>query len=78
MAVFYREYFEKMKDYFHPNIVTFTDHYTDDKGVVELPAFHGCGLKNRNSTKKLKDYRNGNQCQNRIWYLPYDKILDPG
>ena len=31
MTVFYREYFDKMKDYFHPNIVTFIDHYTDDK-----------------------------------------------
>ena len=67
MAVFYREYFDKMKDYFHPNIVTFIDHYTDDKEVVELPAFHGCDLKNRNGTKKLVDYRNGNQCLCGVW-----------
>ena len=94
-AAFYKEYFDKMKDYFHPNTVTFIDHYTDGKGVVELPAFHGCGLKNRNGTKKLVDYRNGNQClcsvwsdenskiksgkiKSKIWYLPYDKIYDPG
>ena len=45
MTVFYKEYFDKMKDYFHPNIATFIDHYTNDNGFVELPPFHGCGLK---------------------------------
>ena len=42
-------------------------HYTNDKGLVELPPFHGCGLKNRNGTKKLVDYRNGNQCLCGVW-----------
>ena len=45
-----------MKDYFHPDVVTFIEHYTDDKGLVELPPFHGCDLRNRNGTKKLIDY----------------------
>ena len=74
MAVFNREYFDKMKDYFHPNIVTFIDHYTDDKWVVELPAFHGCGLKNRNGNKKLVDYRNSNQCLCGVWSDENSKI----
>ena len=67
MAVFYKEYFDKMKDYFRPNIATFIDHYTDDNGFVELSPFHGWGLKNRNGTKKLVDYRNGNQCLCGVW-----------
>ena len=56
------------------NIVTFIDYYTDDKGVVELPAFHGCGLKNRNDAKKLVDYRNGNQCLCDVWSDENSKI----
>ena len=74
IAAFYKEYFDKMKDYFHPNTVTFIDHYTDGKGVVELPAFHGCGLKNRNGTKKLVDYGNGNQCICGVWSDENSKI----
>ena len=56
-----------MKDYFHPNVATFIEHYTDNKGLVELPPFHGCGLKNRNGSLKLVDYRNGNQCLCPVW-----------
>ena len=36
-------------------------------GVVELPPFHGCGLRNINGTKKLVDYRNANQCLCGVW-----------
>ena len=67
MAVFYIEYFDCMKDYFHPNVATFIDHYTDDNGLVSLPAFHGCGLKNRNGTKKLVNDSNGDQCICGVW-----------
>ena len=74
MACFYKEYFDKMKDYFHPNVVTFIDHYTDDTGFVELPPFHRCGLKNRNGTKKLVDYRNGNQCLCGVWSDENSKV----
>ena len=67
MAVFYIEYFDCMKDYFHPNVATFIDHYTDDNGLVSVPAFHGCGLKNRNGTKKLVNDSNGDQCICGVW-----------
>ena len=30
MTFFSREYYETMKDYFHPNVHTFIDRYTDD------------------------------------------------
>ena len=74
MAVFYKEWNDKMKDYFHPNIATFIDHYTDDKRLVELPPFHWCSLKNRNGTKKLVDYRNGNQCLCGVWSDQNSKV----
>ena len=35
--------------------------------MIKLPAFHGCGLKNRYGTKKLVDYGNGNQCICGVW-----------
>ena len=42
--------------------------------MIKLPAFHGCGLKNRNGTKKLVDYRNGNQCICGVWSDENSKI----
>ena len=56
-----------MKDYFHPNVSTFIDNYTSDVGFVQLPIYHGCGLKNKRSNKKLIDYQNGHQCICSVW-----------
>ena len=67
MALFFYEYYEVMKDYFHPNVHGFIDRYTDDEGLVSLPPFHGCELKNRNGSQKLIDYRNGKQCLCPVW-----------
>ena len=50
MTFFSREYYETMKDYFHPNVHNFIDRYTDDEGLILLPPFHGCNLKNRNGS----------------------------
>ena len=55
MALFFYKYYEAMKDYFHPNVHGFIDRYTDDEGLVSLPPFHGCKLKNRNGSRKLID-----------------------
>ena len=74
MAVFYIEYFDYMKDYFHPDVATFIDHYTDDNELVQLPAFHGCGLENRNGTKKLVNYSNGDRCICGVWSDGNSKI----
>ena len=67
MASFYIDYFYKMKDYFHPNVSTFNDHYTSDVGFVQLPIYHGWGPRNKRGTKKLIDYRNGHQCICGVW-----------
>ena len=51
-----------MKDYFHPRLHNFIDNYLcADNDLIMLPPYHGCGLKNRNGTKTLIDYRNGMQ-----------------
>ena len=67
MTFFSREYYETMKDYFHPNVHNFIDRYTDDEGLILLLPFHGCNLKNRNGSRKLIDYRNDKQCLFLLW-----------
>ena len=67
MALFFYEYYEAMKDYFHPNVHSFIHRYTDDEGLVSLLSFHGCELKNRNGSRKLIHYRNGKQCLCPVW-----------
>ena len=67
MALFFYDYYKAMKDYFHPNVQHFIDRYTDDEGLVSLPPFHGCKLKNKNGSRKLIDYRNGKQCLCPVW-----------
>ena len=67
MVLFLYEYYEAMKDYFHPNVHGFIDRYTDDDGPVSLLPFHGFELKNRNDSRKLIDYRNGKQCLFPVW-----------
>ena len=49
-----------MKDYLHQNVYSFIGRYTDDKGFVLFPPFHGCNLKNGNGSRKLIDYKMGN------------------
>ena len=67
-TIFSRDYYEKMKDYFHPNIPSFIDDYSgSDDDLIMLPPYHGCGSGNRNRTKKLIDYKNGNQCLCPVW-----------
>ena len=50
MILFFYEYYEAVKGYFHPNMHGFIDKYTDHEGLVSLPPFHGCELKNRNGS----------------------------
>ena len=88
IMIFSREYYEKMKDYFHPRIHYFIDNYSDEEGnLILLPPYHGCGLKNRNGTKKLIDYRNGKQCLFLLWsdenknihdYCPFTRFITFG
>ena len=65
--IFLKEYYEDMKDYFNPNIHLFIEEYTHNHDMYFLPPYHGCGLQNRNGTRKLIDYRNGKQCLFPVW-----------
>ena len=66
--IFSREYFERRKDYFHPRVCAFVENYWDaGNELYMLPTFHGCGLKNKNGTKKMIDYRNGKKCLFPTW-----------
>ena len=70
------EGFEHFKSIFHPNLIANKDHYLKG-GMYRFPPYHGCGLKNRNGTNKLIDYKRGQQClfptEKRYW-KPYKTI----
>ena len=73
---FAREGFEHFKNIFHPNVRKNADHYLTN-GWYRFPPYHGCGLRNRNGSNNLIDYKRGYQClfptEKRHW-KPYAKI----
>ena len=44
------EYYQNVKDYLHPNIHTFVNHYRD-ANITCFPNYHGCNHKNKNRKK---------------------------
>ena len=68
--------YETIKDYLHPNVHTFVDHYRNGH-LIDLPFYHGCNRVNRNGTRKLIEYRNGVQCicptNKPYWKITKDK-----
>ena len=66
MTVLTVDYFNQIKDYVHPNLQTIIKDYQNGN-LITLPPFHGCGHKNRNGTRKLKDYAHGRQCITPSW-----------
>ena len=54
-------YYETIKDYLHPNVHTFVDHYRNGD-LIDLPFYHDCDRLNTNGTRKLIEYKNGMQC----------------
>ena len=67
MGILIDTYYERVKDYLHPNIHTFINHYKDGH-LINLPIYHGCDKVNRNGTRKLIRYEIGEQC-----IIPTDK-----
>ena len=61
MACFHINHCLNAKDFIHPNITCNIDHYRKGN-LVQLPEFHGCGLRNRNGFIKRVDYKRGFQC----------------
>ena len=58
MGLLIDTYYERLKDYLHPNIRTFINHYKDGH-LINLPIYHVCDKVNRNGTRKLIRYEIG-------------------
>ena len=58
MTVMTVDYFERIRDYVHPNVKKFVNYYKDGN-LIQLPLSHGCCNRNKNGTKKLINYTNG-------------------
>ena len=66
----------RFKNIFHPNIVANKYHYLKDR-MYHFPVYHGYGLRNRNGTNKIIDYKRGYQClfpTDKRYWKPYNKI----
>ena len=76
MTVLTVEYFNKIKDYVHPNLQTIIkDHQNGN--LITLPPFHGCGHRNKNGTRKLIDYAHGYRCITPSWRNYWKKDVRP-
>ena len=67
MAYIVIEDYYRFKNYIHPHIKECIDHQRH-KNIIHLPACQSCDIVNKNSTRKLVDYRRGSQC-----FYPTDK-----
>ena len=66
MTVLAVEYFNKIKDYIHPNLQTIIKDYQNGN-LITLPPYHGCSHRNKNGTWKLIDYARGYRCVIPSW-----------
>ena len=72
MIVLTAEYFNKIKDYIHPNLQTIIkDHQNGN--LITLPPYHGCSHGNKNGTRKLIDYVRGYWCVTPSWRNYWEK-----
>ena len=76
MAFLALVYYEKIKDFLHPNVNSVINVYRKDN-IIELPPYHGCNHLNRNGTRKYIYYDRGYQCvlstQKWYWRIKKDK-----
>ena len=61
MPLFQYKYYEAVKDYLHPNIRSFINHYKCGN-LIDLPAFQGCNKVNKNGIRKPILYEIGEHC----------------
>ena len=70
MGLLHDDYYEAVKDYLHPGIHDFINHYTRGH-LIDLPPYHGCNRVNKNGTRKEIQYQMGEQCvvptEKRYW-----------
>ena len=43
-------YYKQVKDYLHPHLNQFINHYRNGD-IIDLPLYHGCNHLNRNETR---------------------------
>ena len=66
MLVLTVDYFNKIKDYIHPNSQTIIKDYKNGNVITLLP-FNGCAHRNKNGTRKVIDYARGYRCVTLSW-----------
>ena len=54
-------YYEQIKNYLHPHINQYINHYRDGD-IIDLPQYHGCNRLNRCGTRKEIEYNLDYQC----------------
>ena len=76
MGCMTERYYEQVKDYLHPHLNQFINHYRNGD-IIDLPLYHGCNRLNRNGTRKEIEYNLGYQCiiptYKRYWKETKDK-----
>ena len=69
-------YYEQVKDYLHPHLNQFINHYRDEE-IIDLPLYHCSNRLNKNRTRKEPQYNLGYQCivptHKRCWKETKDK-----
>ena len=76
MGCFTAGYYDQVKDYLHPHLHSFV-HYYKQGGLTDLPLCHGYDKRNKNGTRKLINYDQGNQCispTNNLYWKKNPKI----
>ena len=61
MVLLTDEYYNAVKDYLHPNIHKFVNHYRRGN-FIDFPHYHGSDKFNRNGTRKFIKYKIGEHC----------------
>ena len=69
------ESFNKIKSAIHPNIRNNIEKFKQGDYYV-LPNYHGCGIKNRNGTRKKINYRKGKLCKLATDWLYWKDLKD--
>ena len=61
MGLMTDERYDQIKDYVHPKMYTFVEHYRCGH-LIDLPPYHGHNATSKNKTRKLMRYEIGEQC----------------
>ena len=72
MGLMTDERYDQIKDYVHPKMHTFVEHYRCGH-LTDLPPYHGCNATNKNGTRKLIRYEIGEQCVSPTWKCYWKK-----